>query len=581
MRHYFLTATAVSAVSLLAGCGGQTETPVPEARINTPQGPVQGVSTQDAGIYNFIGIPFAAPPVGDLRWAAPAAAPTWNESFVADTFGNRCMQPTDVEGGFFKRLIEGHGLGKIKNFLITRAVAAQTPSPISEDCLYLNVRTDNLDGGAAKPVMVWIHGGGHQFGSSDFDYYQANRLVKNGVVLVTINYRLGVFGYMAHPAISADNPSGTSGNYGTLDQIAALQWVEDNIAAYGGDANNVTIFGESAGGWSVTEMMASPLATGLFDKAIAQSGASTYHLGQMSGDGMLGDRPGWPSGYGTGEQVATSVGLSNPSAADLRSVPALEIMANLPEGSDEAFHHIRDGYVFPKNVGHAFRDGDINAVPFLTGYNADEGTLFFPDDKQPSVWVEDMPRAGEALAATLNATYEDGAALIDLFGLDADFDTGGMAMMGDDIFGVNVRYAARANADAGGESWLYHFSRVPPSKNQTLGAFHAAEIPFVFDSHEGILGSSDADTALTDVMVSAWTNFAKTGNPNGAGVPDWPAHDGEHWMHFSANTGLPIAAVEQNLRGNKLDILETALIDHLEMLDAELAGNGASPTLSD
>jgi len=222
--------TIILGVSFLAlsACGSD-EKPSDAALITTPQGPVQGVSTDDDGLYNFKGIPFAAPPIGDLRWAAPEPAKKWNETLIADTFGNRCMQPSGVEGGFMDRLIEGHGLSGVKTFLIKRVIAAQKPSPMSEDCLYLNVRSGNLDGESKQPVMVWIHGGGHQFGSSDFNYYQNNALVKKGVVLVTINYRLGAMGYMAHPALSKTDPNGVSGNYGTLDQIAALKWVKDNI----------------------------------------------------------------------------------------------------------------------------------------------------------------------------------------------------------------------------------------------------------------------------------------------------------------------------------------------------------------
>ncbi len=373
MRISFIRTLLVTPVALsLVACNNPTEEISDAALIKTKQGSVQGVTTDTAGIYNFKGLPFAAAPTGELRWAAPASAPTWTGVKRADTFGDRCMQVADTEGGFFDRLIEGHGLTAIKNILIKRVVAAQESAPISEDCLYLNVRTGNLTGETKQPVMVWIHGGGHQFGSGDFAYYQNNGLVEKDVVLVTINYRLGAFGYMAHPELSAEDPNGVSGNYGTLDQIAALDWVRDNIAEYGGDANNVTIFGESAGAWSVTELMASPLAAGKFHKAIAQSGASTYHLGQMDGEGL-----GWPSGYDMGKQVANAVGLTNPTAAELRAVLADEIMAKLPEKADDAFHHIRDGYVFPKNVGHAFRDGSINSVPLMTGYNSDEGTLFF------------------------------------------------------------------------------------------------------------------------------------------------------------------------------------------------------------
>jgi len=555
---------AVLGISLaaLTACGSAETTP-PAALLTTPQGPVQGVSTEDDTIYNFKGIPFAAPPIGDLRWAAPVPATKWNETRIADTFGNRCMQPSDVEGGFFTRLIEGHGLGAIKNFLIKRAVASQKPSPMSEDCLYLNIRSGNLDGGTKQPVMVWIHGGGHQFGSGDFDYYQSNALPKKGVVLVTINYRLGAMGYMAHPAISEADPNNVSGNYGTLDQIAALKWVRDNISAYGGDPDNVTIFGESAGSWSVTELMASPLANGLFHKAIGQSGASSYHMGQMEGDGV-----GWPSGYATGEMVAKTLGLEAPSAQELRAVPADKLQSIITEEMSEGFHHVRDGHVFPENVGLAFAKGDYNKVPMLFGYNADEATLFFPDDPQPTVWLPDTKPGDEAALVTqLSKAFPSQAEkLIALYNLNTDFTNGGMQMMGDEIFGVNIRYVARQNEAQGEDSYLYYFSRVPPSKKQTLGAFHAAEIPFVFGSYETILGQSKEDEVLAELMQNYWVNFAKTGNPNGKGLAGWPKHDSEHWMHLTANTG-EISNTLTHIRKDKLDALEEGLRVKLKALE--------------
>ena len=203
MRILKLAAAAALLSNLTACSNTATETLSNAARISTPQGPVQGVTTDNPEIFNFKGLPFAAAPIGDLRWAAPQPAPRWSETRIADTFGNRCMQTDGVEGGFFDRLIKGHGLGVVKNFLIKRVVAAQTPTPMSEDCLYLNVRTGNLNRETKQPVMVWIHGGGHQFGSGDFSTYQSNGLVEKDIVLVTINYRLGAFGYMAHPALSA------------------------------------------------------------------------------------------------------------------------------------------------------------------------------------------------------------------------------------------------------------------------------------------------------------------------------------------------------------------------------------------
>ena len=557
--------TAIISVSLMAltACGSK-EKILSDALITTPQGPVQGVSTDDDSIYNFKGIPYAAPPIGNLRWAAPSPAPKWNETYIADTFGNRCMQPSDVEGGFFTRLIEGHGLGKIKNFMITRAVAAQKPTPMSEDCLYLNVRSGNLDITAKQPVMVWIHGGGHQFGSGDFNYYQNNSLPNKGAVLVTINYRLGAMGYMAHPALSKTDPNGVSGNYGTLDQIAALQWVKDNISAYGGDPDNVTIFGESAGSWSVTELMASPLAKGLFHKAIGQSGASSYHMGQMEGKGV-----GWPSGYQTGSQVAAALGFETPTAEDLRAVPADKLQSVITEEMSEGFHHIRDGYVFPENVGIAFAKGEYNKVPILFGYNADEGTLFFPDDPQPTVWLPDTkPGDATSLTTQLSKAFPSNAErLVGLYNLDTDFSNGGTQMMGDEIFGVNIRYVAHQNEMQGEDSYLYYFSRVPPSKKQTLGAFHAAEIPFVFGSYEPILGQSKEDKTLAELMQNYWVNFAKTGNPNGEDLPGWPKHNNKHWMHLTANTGKS-SEVVTHIRKNKIDALEEGLLIKLKALES-------------
>ncbi len=547
---------------LLGACSGDKETLVPQAKILTPQGMVQGVSTADSDIYNFKGIPFATPPVGDLRWRPPQAAPQWDDVYMADRFSPMCMQAVDVNGTFFKRIIDGHGLGAIKRFLISRVVAGQPAAKVSEDCLYLNVRTGNIAGEKRQPVMVWIHGGGHQFGSSDFNYYQSNALVKKDVVLVTINYRLGAFGYMSHPSLSADDVNGVSGNYGTLDQMAALTWVKDNISAYGGDPDNVTIFGESAGAWSVTELMASPLATGLFHKAIGQSGSAVYHLGQMDGDGV-----GWVSGYETAKKMDRALGLDSPSAADLRALPADKIMSVITEDISDGFHHVRDGYVFPKNVGQAFLDGDIESVPVLFGYNTDEGSLFFPDDPEPTVWIEGFPRedrSAQIAALSEHFSTETAHQLIDLYELDnpKTFETGGTQWMGDEIFGVNVRLTARLAAKAGMPSYLYNFTRIPPSKKQTIGAFHAAEIPFVFGSHEKVLGLSKDDETLTQMMIDYWSNFAKSGDPNDGNLPVWPRHAGENWMQFGGNNDVQTGAVTR-VRSQKLDLLEQGVMKKL------------------
>ena len=566
--YILLVMVATLAVGMWKSGNEPELTPV----VNTPQGPVQGVVTE-SDFANFKGVPFAAPPVGELRWRPPASAPSWNDTRAAKVFSPMCMQVT-AEGNdsFFSRIIDGSGLSAWKEFLIKRVAANLPVSPVSEDCLYLNVRTPAIseDGtpSAELPVMVWIHGGGHQFGSGDFTYYQADGIPAQDIVLVTINYRLGAFGYLAHPALSADDPNGVSGNYGALDQIAALEWVRDNISAYGGDAGNVTIFGESAGAWSVTEMMASPLAKGLFHKAIGQSGSSVYHMGQMEGDGV-----GWVSGYATAKKLDAALGLDSPSADTLRAVPADKILNAITPGIVDGFNHVADGYVFPQSVGLAFKSGNYNKVPVLFGYNADEGTLFYPTDENPTVWKEGFPTDGtrEQMIDYLSEPFPTQAeTLIDLYELDKDSYQGGIDMMGDEIFGMNVRYTLERSEADGQRAWAYTWNRVPPGKKQTIGAFHSAELPFVFDSYNPILGYSDEDKELTELMVNYWTNFARTGNPNSADLPSWPEYRDQNWMAFEANTGEKTRMV-QDWREDKLDALTEGLTQKLDELESLLS----------
>ncbi len=570
IRRLFLILTLLATFGVLAAIVLQPkdkEGPV----IETPQGPVQGLITPNK-VHNFKGLPFAAPPIEDLRWRPPVKAASWSETRNATRFGNQCMQATGDGGGFLNLMIERHGLSSFKKFLIRKAVSASGDSKISEDCLYLNVRTPNLNEtgkveGDPLPVMVWIHGGGHQFGSGDFNIYQGDALPLKGVVLVTINYRLGAFGYMAHPALSADDPRGVSGNYGTLDQIAALEWVRDNISAYGGDSENVTIFGESAGAWSVTELMSAPAAKGLFHRAIGQSGASTYHLGQMAEDPTE-----WKDGYEGGQLLSDALGLKNPSADDLRAVSADKIIDVLNLEMSSAFHHIRDGVVFPKNVGHAFQDGDYYAVPTLFGYNSDESTVFFPNDPHPTLWTRDVPRddrAGQIEA--LKRHFGDASArLVDLYGLDKDFDKGGEQFMGDEIFGVNVRLVSKLNSRHGQPSYSFVFTRIPPNKDQTIGAFHFAETQFVFGTPQKIFGWSRQDDVLAEIMQNYWVNFARTGNPNGKGLPDWPEYGDGNWMRLAANDELATEAIK-HYRKEKLDILEAGMLQKLELIRPQSA----------
>jgi para-nitrobenzyl esterase len=506
----------------------------PTEVFNTPSGQISGVWTADDGIANFMGIPFAEAPVGDLRWKPTVSKTSWDGVLKADQFGNRCMQSTlKTDNSYAERLVRGLGLSWFKTELAVSIIKNSEGAPVDEDCLYLNIRTPEAGNTSAKlPVMVWIHGGSHIGGSGSDDLYQSNALVKEGVVLVTINYRLGIFGYLAHPALSADSDMGVSGNYGLLDQIEALKWLQNNIEAFGGDKNNVTLFGESAGAWAVTEIMASPLAKGLVHKAIGESGASsTLH--------HLRTTPAAPhSGEGEGVKIAAAFGVTEDmTAADMRKIPASDIQTaqDTYGGYTGVLHPIVDGWSMPRAASLIFADGEQANIPFLTGGNADEATLFYDFYQAPNTWGGKAPKDQAAFTAWMTKHYGDAAPkLMALYGLnDIENRTRAEAdMLGDDLFINHIRRVAAEQARINENTYLYHFTRTPPDEDQIIGAFHASELFFVFDNFNTAIYAEDADNDLRRHMVKYWTNFAKTGNPNGAGLANWPKYtrDGEQWM---------------------------------------------------
>nr|WP_070960982.1 carboxylesterase family protein [Hyphomonas sp. Mor2] len=526
--------------------------------ITLAQGEIQsGIDPDNAEILQVNGIPFAAPPVGDLRWRAPQPAQAWQDVRDGTVFGAECVQARYGSGEFLSDLLNGLGLNAVERHLATVVLENAEPPKESEDCLFLNVRSANVGNADLQPVMVWIHGGSHQSGAGSQAPYQANQLVENGTVLVTINYRLGVFGYIAHPALSADDPRGVSGNYGLLDQVAALAWIQDNIASFGGDPDNVTIFGESAGAQSVTEIMSTPLSQGLFHKAILQSGASTYNA-----NGLTTAIEGRLTMHEAGLDFFDGLAAADASASDLRAIPAADIIAHIPNKLHLGGYALPtvDGVVIPKLMGQAIADGSIHNVPILAGYNADEGTLFYDSIQRPTVLRPEFPEALEDRLDLLREIYgeEDASDLITLYGLDnpETYQKAETDMLGDDLFGVHMRHLAAANVRQGEPTFLYHFTRVPPSRSQTIGAFHAAEIFFVFDSHVPLQSLSEDDEKLTEAMGLYWTNFAKTGDPNGAGLREWPLYDpaSDLWMTFN-----PSIEVKSGVRAEKLDIMERAL----------------------
>jgi len=512
--------------------------------------------SQTIAVYN--GLPYAAPPIGPMRWKPPIDPEGWTGTRDARAFGNECLQYREGIKEFIKSFIAGHGLPGWKQWLAARVVAAAPAPRESEDCLYLNVRTANLGSPDLQPVMVWFHGGSHQTGAGNDVFYQANGLPEKGVVLVTINYRLGPFGYLAHPALSAESPHKSSGNYGLLDQIKSLEWVRDNIASFGGDPANVTIFGESAGAQSVSEVMASPLGDGLYHKAILQSGSSTYnriHLKAAIEETKSAETIGKAFLQPLLPRDALRAG-----AAELRNLPATDIIARVPDMPEARPYFLPnlDGWVLKEMIGERIQNGSALSVPILAGYNADEGTFFYdPELGKPTVLTPGpFPETHADRVALLEEIYgaQNASDLMHLYQLeDANhWDKGATDMLGDDIFGFHMRYLARANARKNLPTWLYFFSRTPASPSQSLGAYHSSEIPFVFNSHLSILEANEADFALTETMSTYWTNFAKTGNPNSADVPKWPAYDEDTdlWLNLDHEI-KPVSG----LRRTKLDIM--------------------------
>ena len=527
-------------------------------RTEVEQGRLSGLwqKTDEDLLAVFRGVPFAAPPLGRLRWAAPASPLPWSNETDATEFGAQCMQSSSLSL-FTESLVRGQGLPESEAQAVISALASRTPPPMSEDCLFLNLTTSNMVPAKNLPVMVWFHGGSHQTGTASSPTYQSTKLPQQGIVLVTANYRLGPFGYLAHPALSANDPNGVSSNYGILDQIAALRWIQDNIAAFGGDPNNVTIFGESAGAQAVSELMASPLADGLYHKAIMQSGVYSWHP-----IGLKRGFRGIPSAEVIGQSFFALNGLATmtASAAELRAISSDAILnaAISDRRFLGAFLPVADGYVQPDRVLNLILDEKTAPVPILLGYNADEGSLFYQWYQRATRMNHEFPNELPARLARFREVFSDDAEmLIQAYGLDEPerYKYGEADMLGDDSYGVHTRLLADAHAMRELPVYVYQFRRTPPRVGQTAGAHHAAEIPFVFDTH--YLPLNPTGKRLTDTMVAYWTNFAKYGDPNSDAIPEWPAYDTKtkRWMILDNEI-----SVEANVRKEKLDAIENTYL---------------------
>ena len=504
--------------------------------VHPPVGPVEGQYEDDIAVFKSV--PYAEPPVGPLRWRPPQPVKPWTNTLQAHQYGPTAMQRGAEIFLFINALLEKQGMSWLKRTFFKLMLRVAPKPAQSEDCLTLTVRSPAPDPNAKLPVMVWIHGGAHQDGSSSEPFYESNRLAQKGVVVVALNYRLGLMGYFTHPELSAESPEGVSGNYGMLDQIEALRWVRDNIAAFGGDPENVTIFGESAGGESVVHLMSSPLARGLFHKAIPQSAATADQLAHLKVPFMV---------HGPAEEkgpaFAALAGITGENQIErLRALPAAEIqaLASQQSGPLGSYSPVIDGHVLPTSSIEAFERGQQSQVPLLIGTNGDECTLFADMFEGPLVeYSQHAEIIPGQLPAYMQAEFgDDLPELLRIYsGLEEMETAATLDFQGDAFFGAFTRLYAENMAKSGQSTYLYQFRRVSPLPGQTGGAFHAAELGFVHGSRTPLLVMDEDDDQLSHKMMNYWTNFARTGNPNGDRLPKWDRFDPADPRWMILNTG--------------------------------------------
>jgi para-nitrobenzyl esterase len=499
-----LLAAAIATISILAILSFAPTAPGPFTTVRTRDGRISGTTSEDGKVHIFRGIPFAAPPVGPLRWRAPQPADPWSGIRKCDAFGPSPMQNKPVPFGVYT-----------PEFLIPE-------TPISEDCLYLNVWTAAARPSDHRPVLVYIYGGGFISGGSACPIYDGEAMAKKGVIFISINYRVGIFGFFSHPGLTAESGHNASGNYGLMDQIAALRWVKENVAAFGGDPANVTIAGQSAGSISVSCLVASPLAKGLFKRAIGESIADIVNV------------PGFVqmSTLQQAEQQGLNVAaqLKAPDLETLRSIPADQLRKiNTPRGP------IIDGYLLPESPGYLIARHKYNVCDLLTGWNDDDWLAFGPPDNaaqfKQRVQQRFGPKADSALI--LYPATDDTTALIaqNHFGRDmlvAIQNYSWANLQSDGSGSPGIGGGPGLEGYPSGAVFVYRFRRRPPASGDFVkyGAFHTAEVPYAYGNLSFFRRSFETvDYQLSAVMSSYWANFARTGDPNGPNLPNWPRYD--------------------------------------------------------
>jgi len=511
--HAVLVALCVVALALgmFSGCG-TTQTSLNVVQLDS--GKVSGV--QQSGTWSYLGIPYAKPPVGNLRWKPPEPPAAWSGTRACTQYGATCPQPPGA-----------------------------VPFKMNEDCLYLNVWTPAKASTEKLPVMVWVYGGAWTVGSGSDPRFVGTNLTKQGVIVVTMNYRVGMLGFMAHPQLSKESVHNSSGNYGLMDVIQALKWVKTNIKGFGGDPGKVTIFGQSSGAESIQYLLVSPPAKGLFRRAISESGPR-WHYGWIAPM-----NPTLKDAEKTGEQMATNLGVlkAPDQIAAMRAKSSDEILkaagfnvlaSDPPSGIQAAVNP--DGWVIPEKPETLYKAGKQMNVPVLIGSNKDDGTLFgaivgknnIPVDQyKPTIQgAVGEPAASEVVSMFPVTTNAQVAPTVSNLLTQMDFASCARFICDSTITKTRSK------------AFLYQFTRVPPTQAGALfGSCHSAELQYVFGNLPASEGYGPQDTEISNTMIGYWTRFAKTGDPNGGGSPAWPAYSSsnqnlEIGNQVTVNTGL-------------------------------------------
>jgi para-nitrobenzyl esterase len=509
MRKYKLLAGVLFISLFLLSCTKASHKLINQI-VETKNGKVEGAINEGGTVMTFKGIPYAAPPIGDLRWKEPQSPVPWEGVRDATEFCTSCMQ-----NRLFSHLPNGPWT---EEFMVQDSV--------SEDCLFLNIWTPATSAAEKLPVLFYIHGGALTEGSGSIEVYDGEELAKKGIIVITINYRLGPFGFLAHSELTAESPHHASGNYGYLDQVLALKWVQENIAAFGGDPSRVTIAGQSAGAGSVNALITSPLARGLFHGAITESG-TTYSNGPM-GVKSLGE------GEKQGAEFTRLKGAA--SIADLRAMSAEEILARDPETAQLRFGRVLDGYFQTEDPMKIFAEGKQNDTPFLSGMNADETRY---TGETGDEFRELYPsKTEEEMASALKLAGQEQSRLNTYLWME---------------------YRSRTSET---NAYEYFFDRaIPWPEYPQFGAFHTAEVPYVFNNIKMLTSHpvmEKTDTLVADQISSFWVNFVKTGDPNGPGLPVWEHfNENKHEvMRLGKEMGMiPIAANEERYNFLKSQLL--------------------------